>query len=159
MTQTTVLKSERSSWNSRSWPRESTSRILSPRSLSFPLSRFFSILLVGTSREYKILVRALGRAPRSADEDARGAPETRPSRLSRPYSRALLSSSPMSRSACLVLTTTISQESTQNLLSTRVYFHNPSPLPSRAFHPYSLSLFPDGLHSDPAYPLLRLART
>lgn len=61
----------------------------------------------------------------------------------------------MSRSACLVLATAISRESTQNLLSTRVYFHNPSPSPCP--RPYSLSLFPDGLHSDPTYPFPRLA--
>lgn len=129
--QTTVLKPERSSWNSRSWPRESS------RVFVLSLSRFlFSFVCLShwhVTRLQDLGSRSRG-VSRTADEDAPVLLQTPLSRLSFLSSLALILARFLaflrcSRSACLVLATAISRESTQNLLSTRVYFYNPSPRP------------------------------
>lgn len=158
VTQTTVLEPERRR-SSPETLSILTSRILlglGLSSISVFLARLFpfrpsspfssclssSVSFVGTFRARKcktprllaLVTRRLrgegAISTRSADEDAMRVLQTPLASFlfSHPYSRAsqlrCLAPSP-----CLVLSTTVSLESTQNLLSTRVYFHYSTRLP------------------------------
>jgi len=60
MMQTTVLKPKRSSWNSRSWPRESTRVLILSLSLCLSLSRFLFTPYICLSRWHVTRLQDLG---------------------------------------------------------------------------------------------------